>query len=299
MAAFQIVSLDTVTPQLRAPGTGDTYTAPRAIAIAPEGLTGTSATTSLDITQTWNTTGTPSAIKLNVTDTASNASSLLMDLQVGGVSQFRVSKAGATTTTGALTTGGSATIGGNISLPAVANNLNWGNNIVLVGDANNILAQRNGVNAQAFRVYNTFTDASNYERAVMTWTGNDLKVGIENAGTGASTRQMLLYSGGLMRFYTGNTHRWSVDASGNFVTATDNTVDIGASGANRPRNLYMASWLRMATTVVASLPAAATAGAGARMFVTDATSPVFGSAVAGGGAVTVPVYSTGSAWNVG
>jgi hypothetical protein len=50
---------------------------------------------------------------------------------------------------------------------------------------------------------------------------------------------------------------------------------------------------------VASLPAAATAGAGARAFVNDATSPVFGSAVTGGGAVAVPVYSTGSAWNVG
>jgi hypothetical protein len=33
--------------------------------------------------------------------------------------------------------------------------------------------------------------------------------------------------------------------------------------------------------------------------VNDALTPVFGSAVTGGGAVNVPVYSTGSAWNVG
>ncbi len=48
----------------------------------------------LNMTQTWNTSGTPTAVKLNVTDTASNAASLLMDLQVGGVSKYSVSKAG-------------------------------------------------------------------------------------------------------------------------------------------------------------------------------------------------------------
>lgn len=46
-------------------------------------------------TQTWNNSGvTFTGIKYNVTDTASNASSLLMDLQVGGTSQFKVAKAG-------------------------------------------------------------------------------------------------------------------------------------------------------------------------------------------------------------
>ena len=50
---------------------------------------------------------------------------------------------------------------------------------------------------------------------------------------------------------------------------------------------------------VATLPSASTSGVGARAFVTDALAPVFGSAVAGSGAVPIPVYSTGSAWNVG
>ena len=50
---------------------------------------------------------------------------------------------------------------------------------------------------------------------------------------------------------------------------------------------------------VATLPSASTSGVGARAFVTDALAPVFGSAVAGGGAVPIPVYSTGSAWYVG
>lgn len=48
----------------------------------------------LNLAQTWNTTGSPTAFKLNVTDTASNAASLLMNLQVGGVSKFAVRKDG-------------------------------------------------------------------------------------------------------------------------------------------------------------------------------------------------------------
>lgn len=62
-------------------------------------LTGSSATSALSITQTWNTTGNPTAIFANITNTASGATSNLMDLQVGGASQFKVSKAGAITTT--------------------------------------------------------------------------------------------------------------------------------------------------------------------------------------------------------
>ena len=55
------------------------------------------------------------------------------------------------------------------------------------------------------------------------------------------------------------------------------------------------------TTVftVATLPSAATSGAGARSFVSDASGPTFGATVAGSGAVTVPVYSDGTNWKVG
>lgn len=53
------------------------------------------------------------------------------------------------------------------------------------------------------------------------------------------------------------------------------------------------------STVVASLPAAATAGAGARAFVTDATATTFHSTVAGGGSNKVPVCSDGTNWLIG
>ena len=50
---------------------------------------------------------------------------------------------------------------------------------------------------------------------------------------------------------------------------------------------------------VATLPSAVTSGKGARSFVTDALLPTFGSTVAAGGAVAVPVYSDGTNWKVG
>lgn len=48
----------------------------------------------VNLTQTWNTTGTPTAFRVNITDTASNVNSLLQDLQVNSSSVFRVTKSG-------------------------------------------------------------------------------------------------------------------------------------------------------------------------------------------------------------
>lgn len=39
------------------------------------------------------------------------------------------------------------------------------------------------------------------------------------------------------------TERWRFNSSGHLLAATDNTVDIGASGANRPRDLYLSGTL--------------------------------------------------------
>lgn len=50
---------------------------------------------------------------------------------------------------------------------------------------------------------------------------------------------------------------------------------------------------------VATLPSAVTSGVGSRSFVTNALAPTFGTTVAGGGSVAVPVYSDGTNWKVG
>lgn len=63
--------------------------------------------------------------------------------------------------------------------------------------------------------------------------------------------------------------------------------------------LVAGTYIKSASTTVASLPSAATAGAGARHFVTDATATTFASTVAGGGANKVPVVSDGTNWLIG
>ena len=55
-------------------------------------LTGSQATSLFDATATWNTTGTPTAFKLNVTDTASNAASNFAAFQFAGVSRYEFAK---------------------------------------------------------------------------------------------------------------------------------------------------------------------------------------------------------------
>jgi hypothetical protein len=172
-----------------------------------------------DLSDTWNASGTTfTAIKMNVTDTASAAASLLMDLQVGGTSRFSVAKGGIVTlpqggggAPALQVTGG----GGNSGFGSVngydwfysragssmasfgfnrfcvgSGNITWASSpggtadILLTRDAANTLAQRNGVNAQAFNLYNTYTDASNYERARVAWVSNGLVIGTQPAGTG-------------------------------------------------------------------------------------------------------------------
>lgn len=63
--------------------------------------------------------------------------------------------------------------------------------------------------------------------------------------------------------------------------------------------LGVSSYLKTTPCLVAQLPSAATSGAGARAFVTDASATTFASTVSGGGSSKVPVYSDGSNWKIG
>jgi hypothetical protein len=232
------------------------------------------------LTDTWNSAPTTFVgIGLNVTDTASAAGSLLLDLQVGGASQFNVAKTGLVTLNPALTTGGVLSAGNNAFKTIQFGSTNFGSNGVaairdgegvvvrgstgfvwenntnnpatgtidlrLVRDAANNLAQRNGTNAQTFRVYNTYTDASNYERATLTHTATAFRIAVEGAGSGSAARFMLLRAAAIDWLSLGASGTtggaiWNINSGGHFIAGTDNTYDIGASGASRPRNLYVA-----------------------------------------------------------
>jgi hypothetical protein len=94
------------TPQFARMGLGGAADATHLWTIT--GGTVTADTHLVDAAQTWNSGGvTFTAFKLNVTDTASASGSLLEDLQVGGSSKFKVSKAGNVTIAGDIDHDGS------------------------------------------------------------------------------------------------------------------------------------------------------------------------------------------------
>lgn len=87
--------------------------------------------------------------------------------------------------------------------------------------------------------------------------------------------------------------------SGSVATATTTPAITLTLGAITPTSVAASTWIKTTPKTVGTLTAAATAGAGARDFVTDALAPAFGVAVAAGGGVSVPVYSDGANWLVG
>lgn len=241
-----------------------------------------------NMADTWNAGGTTfTAIKMNVTDTASAAGSLLMDLQVGGASKFNVRKDGrvgvadgtaAVVSIGRLSgeTGfsfrnstqidvlhGGVATGSLSSTSWLTPTSLWigASDTILTRDAANTLAQRNGTNGQQFNIYRTYTDASNYERlSIMNspYGGGGFGIVLKKAGTGSDQTMYIgndTVAGVIIR--ASNTSIWQFSASGHFLAQTDNTYDIGASGATRPRNVFVGGYIQ-----VSGLPTADPAVAG-------------------------------------
>jgi len=185
--------------------------------------TGSGAGSLVDLSQTWNNAaGNPTAIKLNVTNSQSGSTAKLMDLQVGGESKFSVSKTGninfGSTSTQSLIDGVSNGVGNELIIGSIVSGVGIKNNVfmktnylqmylnsffgwsvdprlntgdlTLYRDAASTLAQRNSTNSQTFRLYNTYTDASNYERSALSFVTYSgalyTKLAAESAGTGAA-----------------------------------------------------------------------------------------------------------------
>lgn len=130
-----------------------------------------------------------------------------------------------------------------------------GADVTLFRDAANTLALRNGVNQQTLSIYNTYTDASNYERISIRTPGasGPYILGPEVAGTGiakpltvnaASVFPNIPSTALTLGANTGI--QWSINTGGHFVATADNVSDIGAAGANRVRSVYSATSFNVA-----------------------------------------------------
>jgi hypothetical protein len=252
--------------------TGGTSTTTKPhLLIEPAGATSTA----------WSTSGTGLGV-----NAASGFAGNLLDLQVNGTSNFKVGSDGfvygnaggngSLVLTGASAFGnvlfGSTTaiarigsIGVNIrsSLSygwSGSENATAAIDLSLFRDAADTLAQRRTTSAQTFRVYGTFTDASNYVRAALSSTSTAVTLAAETAGTGADNIPL------------------NLTAAGTGTIKVNSVAEVVVS------------------STVAGLPAAPVVGMLTR--VTDATAPVVGMTVAGGGAAAALVWYNGANWSV-
>jgi hypothetical protein len=88
--------------------------------------------------------------------------------------------------------------------------------------ADDVLALQRTTNAQTFRIYNTYTDASNYERGFLRWSSNVFQIGTEKGSGGGSARAL--------EFQTDGVTRMTIAASGVVTigpTASINGMSIG------------------------------------------------------------------------
>jgi hypothetical protein len=246
--------------------TGGTATTTKPqVLIEPTGTTSTA----------WSTSGTGLGV-----NAASGFAGNLLDLQLNGTSSFKVTHQGSISWNGVIGTQAaevSLAIQGayrarfytssfrflapDITHFGWATDGGFGTMKTAIWDEGaGILAQRNGTDAQTFRVYGTYTDASNYVRAALSSTSTAVTLAAETDGTGAD------------------------DIPLNLTAAGTGTVKV-----NSVAEVVVSS-------TVAGLPAAPVVGMLTR--VTDATAPAVGSTVTGGGAAAALCWYNGANWSV-
>lgn len=185
-----------------------------------------------NMADTWNAGGTTfTAIKMDVTDTASASASVLMNLLVGGVSRFTVGKDGGLTVRNSAGNGIFAAGPTQASFDiAAGHTLAWwsstsfaagSRDLILAREAANTLAQRNGANAQTLRWYHTYTDASNYQRGALKTAAGYVEIAAETAGTGADDLDVLLTPAGAGNVRFGSHSAIGVESVSGYITIKD------------------------------------------------------------------------------
>jgi hypothetical protein len=197
-----------------------------------------------------------SAAVINVTNTASAASSSLLDVQSSGTSVFRVHDGNRVTFgtfapalagpslelgsgSGFYESGGLriATAGGGnpvlftgsaVRIRGGELQFTSGGTTALIADGDHILAQRQTTNAQTFNIYNTYTSATNHERGFLKWSSNVFQIGTEKGSGGGSARALELQTDGVTRLtvQTGGTV-----ALGSHLTAESGFIRIASAQA--------------------------------------------------------------------
>ncbi len=158
-------------------------------------------------------------------------------------------------------------------------------------EASGVLAQRNSTTAQLFKVYTTYTNSSNGRWVQVDGTNGAEGIYLNANGTGINTDPLTISNvlNGALIFGTNNSNRWQINSSGHMLAVADNTYDIGASGATRPRNLYAGTSLNAPKAILTG----GTLADQAQVLSITATQPA--SPTGAQNAITWDITSAGSA----
>lgn len=278
-------------------------------------LTGSNAQSLLDMSGTLNTTGSPDVIALRITDTARGAATTFLNLYGGAsgtTSEFAVDRVGSWLVGGVTINQAKVYLSTGDSTNAIAFDLAGSNRVVFSNTTNDgiragsgiaigwssaatptaglmdtflrrdaaltVAVRNNAATANAFRVYNTWTDASNGEWGEINWitNANVLTIGTKANGTG-TTRNLEFEIGGTNQFDFGVTTAaiWTTPAS---LAAKDLQTKTIYSVAGTP------------------LPTCNGAAEGKRASVSDALTPTFLTNYTGSSTTHASVYCDGTNW---
>lgn len=180
----------------------------------------------LTLSQTWNNASeTFNSFLVDITDTYPSTTSLFFDFQENGSSKLRLTSSGVLQFSNdtsraiwspqasriAINAGnnGAAIISNGGVFATSAGQLGFlkGTGITesadcfIVRDAANTMALRRSANAQVFRVYNTYSSATSYERAKLEWSSNVLNIGAEQGSAGGVARPVSIQTSGTDRIW--------------------------------------------------------------------------------------------------
>jgi len=210
-------------------------------------------------------------------ETSGNANQLEISNPNGPVTYIKATGSDGRTTTIAFNSNSlqlpSSRLESNLTGPAShfwATNVNGATNYFQLADdaVADVMSQRRSTNAQVFRLYNSFTSLTDYERVAFDWQSVAGVFQIKSEAAGAGTVRDIALMGGKVG-----------------IGKTNPACALDVEGTVRPK-VY----------TVATLPSAALAP-GCLAVVSDAQAQTSFGAVVGGGTLDVLVISDGATWN--
>jgi len=99
------------------------------------------------------------------------------------------------------------------------------------GDPGDTVEERNGANPQAFRVYRTYTDDSNWERMGLGWDSTNSYFLLKSESSDPGSNQHGI------AFWIGSGIRWAIDTASDLKPFQDNSFLLGTA-TQRPKTVY-------------------------------------------------------------